>query len=73
MISLRARAVNPERDRSTNADRSLRLLSIHDAAAYAGVSKTSVRRWIKAGDLRTYRAGRQHRIDETDLIEFLSK
>jgi excisionase family DNA binding protein len=51
---------------------SLRLLSIHDAAQYSGVSRTTVRRWIKAGELKIYRAGRQIRINEQDLVEFLS-
>lgn len=51
---------------------SLKLLSIQDAAKYADVSSTTVRRWVKAGDLRIYRAGRQIRINENDLIDFLS-
>lgn len=52
--------------------RSLKLLSVRDAADYAKVSVQTVRRWIKAGFLKTYRAGRQIRIDEADLISFLS-
>jgi excisionase family DNA binding protein len=51
---------------------SLKLISIRDAAEYAKVSTTTVRRWIKSGALRTYRAGRQIRIDEADLIACLS-
>jgi excisionase family DNA binding protein len=46
----------------------LKLLSVKDAAAYAKVSTQTVRRLIKAGDLKTYRVGRQIRIDESDLI-----
>jgi excisionase family DNA binding protein len=51
----------------------LNLLSIRDVAAYARVSATTVRRWISQSGLKTYRAGKQIRIDERDLIEFLSK
>jgi excisionase family DNA binding protein len=50
----------------------LRLLSVREAASYAKVSTQTVRRWIKAGHLKVYRAGRQLRIDEADLISFLS-
>jgi excisionase family DNA binding protein len=32
------------------------------------VSTQTMRRLIKAGDLKTYRVGRQIRIDESDLI-----
>jgi excisionase family DNA binding protein len=48
--------------------RSLNLLSVKDAAAYAKVSTQTLRRLIKAGDLKIYRVGRQIRIDESDLI-----
>lgn len=50
------------------APRSLRLLSVKDAAAFGKVSSQTVRRLIKAGGLKTYRVGRQIRIDEADLI-----
>lgn len=52
--------------------RPLRLLSVRDAAAYAKVSTQTVRRLIKAGKLKTYRMGRQIRIDESDLVHYLS-
>ena len=51
--------------------RSLKLLSVQGTADYAGVSTQTVRRWIKSGDLKIYRAGRQIRIDESDLVNFL--
>ena len=51
--------------------RSLTLLTVKDAAAYARVSEQTIRRWITAG-LKIYRAGRQIRIDEQDLIGFIS-
>lgn len=48
-----------------------RLLSIDDAARFAAVSQSTVRRWIKSEGLRHYRAGRQIRIDRNDLLKFL--
>ena len=50
----------------------LKLLTLREAAEYAKVSIQTVRRWIKAGHIKIYRAGRQIRIDESDLIRFLS-
>jgi excisionase family DNA binding protein len=38
----------------------LKLLSVQDAASYAKVSPQTVRRSIKAGYLKIYRAGRQN-------------
>ena len=52
--------------------RPLKLMSVQDAANYAKVSTQTVRRWIKAGCLKIYRAGRQIRIDESDLVDCLS-
>ena len=51
--------------------RSLTLLTVKDAAVYARVSEQTIRRWIMAG-LKIYRAGRQIRIDEQDLVGFIS-
>ena len=51
----------------------LKLLSVLEAADYAKVSPQTVRRWIKAGDLKVYRAGRQIRIDEADLLAYLCR
>jgi excisionase family DNA binding protein len=50
----------------------LKLMSVQDAADYVKVSAQTVRRWIKAGDLQTYRAGHQLRIYVTDLVHYLS-
>jgi excisionase family DNA binding protein len=44
------------------------LLTVQQAADFASISQQTVRRWIKAGHLKVYRAGRQIRIDEADLI-----
>lgn len=57
---------------ATTPPKSLKLLSVKEAADYSKVSTPTVRRWIKAGHLKIYRAGRQIRIDEDDLIYFLS-
>jgi excisionase family DNA binding protein len=51
---------------------SLKLMSVQGAAQYAHVSTQTVRRAIKAGQLKIYRAGRQIRIDESDLVNYLS-
>jgi len=50
----------------------LKLLSVKDAAEYYNVSTQTVRRLIKAGKLKTYRVGRQIRIDERDLIAHIT-
>lgn len=52
--------------------RPLRLLTVQEAAAYAKVSTQTVRRLIKARDLKSYRIGHQIRIDESDLVHYLS-
>jgi excisionase family DNA binding protein len=52
--------------------RPLRLMSVKDAGAYAKVSTQSIRRWIRTGRLKIYRAGRQIRINEADLVDLLS-
>ena len=48
------------------------LLSVKDAAEYYHVSEQTVRRLIKAGKLKTYRVGRQIRIDLSDLVNCMS-
>jgi excisionase family DNA binding protein len=53
--------------------RCLTLLTVQQAADYAAVSKQTLRRWIRAGDLRILRADRQIRIDESDLLAYLHR
>jgi excisionase family DNA binding protein len=48
------------------------LLSVKDAADYYHVSQQTVRRLIKSGKLKTYRVGRQIRIDLADLVNCMS-
>lgn len=50
---------------------SLELLSIKQAAAFAGVAPVTIRRWVRQRLLPAYRAGVQIRIDRTDLIKFI--
>ena len=53
-----------------------KLLTIREVAERAGVCERTVRRWIKAGDLRAIRPGRSGRIvriDERDWRAFLSE
>ena len=58
--------------REVTQPKQLKLMSVEDVADYAKVSTQTVRRWIKAGYLKIYRAGRQIRIDEADLLAYLS-
>jgi excisionase family DNA binding protein len=48
------------------------LLSVKATAEYYHVSQQTVRRLIKAGKLKTYRVGRQIRIDMVDLVNCMS-
>ncbi len=46
-------------------------LSPEEVGERLGVSVYTVRRWIKAGQLRAFRPGKEYRIQESDLEEFL--
>ena len=48
-----------------------RLYSIAEAANYLGCSTKTVRRWIKSGALPYHQFGRQIRISERDLEQFV--
>jgi excisionase family DNA binding protein len=48
--------------------RPLELLTVKEAATCAKVSPQTIRRMIKRGDLKIYRAGHQIRIDTADLF-----
>jgi excisionase family DNA binding protein len=52
--------------------RPLKLLTVPEAALYTKVSTQTLRRAMKAGRLKFFRAGRQIRIDESDLVDYLS-
>jgi excisionase family DNA binding protein len=46
-------------------------LSPEEVGERLGVSVYTVRRWIKTGQLRAFRPGKEYRIQESDLEEFL--
>jgi excisionase family DNA binding protein len=46
-------------------------LSPEEVGERLGVSVYTVRRWIKTGRLRAFRPGKEYRIQESDLEEFL--
>jgi excisionase family DNA binding protein len=50
-----------------------RHLSLSEVAGLLGVSERSVRRWIKAGELRAYKPGRDFRIPESGLRAFMEE
>ncbi len=47
-------------------------LTVNEAAAIARVSAKTVRNWLAAGEIKTYRAGRQLRVDRADLDRFMA-
>ena len=47
------------------------LLTIAEAAERLRVNPKTLRRWIAGGDLAAYRVGRQWRITEDQLTQFL--
>jgi excisionase family DNA binding protein len=48
-----------------------RHLSLSEVAGLMGVSERTVRRWIKSGKLRAYKPGRDYRIPESAVREFV--
>jgi excisionase family DNA binding protein len=50
-----------------------RLLSVATVANHLGVSTKTVRRLIKDGQLPSLRVGRQIRMSERDLADFLAR
>ena len=45
--------------------------SLEEVAERLGVSERTVRRWIKSGELPAYKPGREYRIRDGELEEFL--
>jgi excisionase family DNA binding protein len=45
---------------------------VHGIAEELGVDVQTVRRWIQSGKLRAFKPGKEYRIRETDLEEFLA-
>jgi excisionase family DNA binding protein len=50
-----------------------RTLSLSEVAGLMGVSERTIRRWIKAGKLRAYKPGRDYRIPESALRQFVEE
>src|SRR5215212_8606494 len=48
-----------------------RQLSLSEFAGLMGVSERTARRWIKSGKLRAYKPGRDYRIPESAVREFV--
>jgi excisionase family DNA binding protein len=48
------------------------MLTVPEAAKRVGRNPETVRRWIRAGKLRTQKVGTQHLIDEHDLNALLN-
>jgi excisionase family DNA binding protein len=44
------------------------MFTVDEAAAHLGVHETTIRRWIRAGELPAVRRGRTVRVDRRDLI-----
>jgi excisionase family DNA binding protein len=49
------------------------MLTVPEAARRAGRDPETVRRWIRAGKLRSQKVGTQHVIDEAELEAFLDE
>jgi excisionase family DNA binding protein len=47
------------------------MLTVPEAARRTGRNPETIRRWIRAGKLRSQRVGTQHLIDERELEEFV--
>ena len=49
------------------------LLTIHEVAGLLKVKESTVRSWIKDGDLRAVKFGREWRVIEKDLEAYLNE
>ncbi len=49
------------------------MLTVPEAARRANRDPETIRRWIRAGKLRSQKAGTQHLIDEAELEELLGE
>ena len=72
-IKIKRRYGPPAHEVKVRPPTPLNLVTVKDAALYCKISTQTIRRAIKSGHLQIYRAGRQIRIDEADLIKYLSQ
>ncbi len=49
------------------------LMTVRQAAGFAQVSESSIRRWIREEELPAYRSRGLIRIDKSELFKFMSK
>jgi excisionase family DNA binding protein len=49
------------------------MITVNQTAEHLDVSAKTIRRWIDEGKLPHHRLGRQIRISELDLIEFIER
>jgi excisionase family DNA binding protein len=49
------------------------VLTVMDAARRTGKDPETIRRWIRGGRLRSTRSGRQHLIDEDELLAIVAE
>jgi excisionase family DNA binding protein len=49
------------------------MITVPEAARRVGRSPETIRRWIRAGRLRSQKVGTQHLIDEQELEELLAE
>lgn len=47
--------------------------SIEEVSKMLKVAYITVYRWVSSGKLKAYKAGKQHRIEKTDLDRFIAK
>jgi len=51
----------------------IKIMTINDVARYLRVSRTTLQKEIEAGRLKAKKIGRQYRILESDVQEYLEK
>lgn len=66
-----SRAMRSRRRAAAEPAGVLALRTVREAASYARVSQQTIRRWLKTGQLKSYRVGRQIRIHQNDLDDFI--
>ena len=50
-----------------------KLMTVSHVAEILSVSDRTVRNWVQSGALKAYRFGREYKITQTDLNEFINQ